>query len=116
MLPLRSLVVAGALLLALGACAPSSNPPDGEATGLSRSTRSQNYCARIGGAGTGFYDSDRMLACRRSEYTAEAFARGLPPVPPAADAECDGRASFGNALAYFSWVAYVDCVSDVTAP
>jgi len=115
MVPMRSLVAA-ALLLALGGCAPSSNPPDEETAGLSRSTRSQNYCARIGGAGTAFYDSERMLACRRSEYTAEAFARDLPPVPPAADAECDSRASFGNALAYFSWVAYVDCVGDATTP
>lgn len=57
-----------------------------------------------------------MLACRREEYTAEAVARDLPPVSPGVDAECDGRASFGNALVYFSWVAYVDCVGELTTP
>lgn len=105
-----------ALLAWLSACAPSSSPPTDESAGLSRPTRSQNYCARIAGAGTAFYDGDRVLVCRREEYTAEAVARDLPPVPPAVDAECDGRASFGNALVYFSWVAYVDCVGELTTP
>lgn len=95
--------------IVLAAC--GSAPPAAQSESLSRDARSQNYCARIGGVATDYYDSEKLLACRREEYSAGAAARELPPVPPATDALCDGEASFGNAPLYFSWVAYLACVN-----
>lgn len=95
--------------LLLAACGSQTPPPQSDS--LSRDARSQNYCAHIGGVATGFYDAEKLLACRREEYTAGAAARDLPPVSPEIDARCDGEASFGNAPMYFSWVAYLDCVN-----
>jgi hypothetical protein len=97
------------MILAMAACAPPSTPPQSES--LSRDARSQNYCAHIGGVGTVYYDAERLLACRREEYTAGAAARDLPPLSPEAEARCDSEASFGNAPMYFSWVAFFDCVN-----
>ena len=97
--------------LLLAAC--SAPPPPAQSGSLSRDARSQNYCARIGGVATEFYDPDKLLACRREEYSASAAARSLPSVPPDIDTRCDGEASFGNAPAYFSWVAYLACVNEL---
>jgi len=97
--------------LLLAAC--NAPPPPAQSESLSRDARLQNYCARIGGVATEFYDPDKLLACRREEYSAGAAARSLPPVAPDIDAQCDGEASFGNAPAYFSWVAYLACVNQL---
>jgi len=102
-----SAIIAPALVLA--AC--GSTAPVTQSASLSRDARSQNYCARIGGVATDYYDPEKLLACRREEYSAGAAARDLPPVSPAIDARCDGEASFGNAPVYFSWVAYLVCVN-----
>lgn len=97
--------------LLLAAC--SAPPPPAQSESLSRDARSQNYCARIGGVETEFYDPDKLLACRREEYSAGAAARSMGPVPAEIDARCDAEASFGNAPTYFSWVAYLACVNEL---
>lgn len=97
--------------LLLAAC--GTPPPPAQSDSLSRDARSQNYCARIGGVATEFYDPDKLLACRREEYGAGAAVRSWGAVPPDIDARCDGEASFGNAPAYFSWVAYLGCVNEL---
>jgi hypothetical protein len=98
------------LALLLSACA--APPPPARSDALSRDARSQNYCARIGGVGTEYYDPGKLLICRREEYTASAALVSTAPVPRDIDARCDGEASFGNAPLYFSWVAYFDCVNE----
>lgn len=95
-------------VLLVAAC---GSPPPPQSDSLSRDARSQNYCAHIGGVGTAFFDAEKLLACRREEYTAGAAARDLPPLPPDTDARCDAEAGFGNAPIYFSWVAYLDCAN-----
>ncbi|WP_151117422.1 hypothetical protein [Hypericibacter adhaerens] len=86
-----------------------------QAAGLSRETRSENYCARLAGTGTGYYDQSLLLECRREEYTAAARVRGRK-VPGDVDAGCAATASMGDPLLLFSWSRYALCVERLAPP
>jgi hypothetical protein len=101
------------LLLAAGVAACAAPPQ--EAAGLSRQTRSENYCVQLAGTGTGQYDQALLLDCRREEYTAAARVRGLQ-VPKDVDAGCAATASMGDPVRFFSWSRYVLCAERLAPP
>ena len=101
------------LLLAAGLAGCAAEPK--QAAGLSRDTRSENYCAQFAGTGTEQYDQGLLLDCRREEYTAAARVRGMN-LPKDVDAGCAATASMGDPVRFFSWSRYALCAERLAPP
>lgn len=101
------------LLLAVGLAGCTAEPR--QAAGLSRDTRSENYCAQLAGTGTGRYDQVLLLDCRREEYTAAARVRGML-MPKDVDAGCAATASMGDPVRFFSWSRFALCAERLAPP
>ncbi|QEX17255.1 hypothetical protein FRZ44_25510 [Hypericibacter terrae] len=101
------------MLLAAGLAGCAAQPQ--QAAGLSRDTRSENYCVQFAGTGTGQYDQALLLDCRREEYTAAARVRGMQ-LPKDVDAGCAATASMGDPVRFFSWSRFALCAERLAPP
>ncbi|MGH6880732.1 hypothetical protein [Hypericibacter sp.] len=101
------------LLLAAGLIGCAAQPK--QAAGLSRDTRSENYCVQLAGTGTGQYDQGLLLECRREEYTAAARMRGMQ-LPKDVDTGCAATASMGDPVRFFSWSRFALCADRLAPP